>query len=208
MKDLVDWKKDVPQQPTFYVPVERQINTVGISGDFMFRSNLDPDVLRDLAIRSGREMSPSVELSWLISTEADLSRSNAPRRVMMWLLTSLGGLGLLLSALGVYAILDYAVARRTREVGIRMAMGAGRSQIRWLFLRHGVRLVANGLILGIAAAITAGIYTESLLYGVKPTDPWAFIAVALLLAAVALFACWLPARRAAKVDPMAALRYE
>jgi ABC-type antimicrobial peptide transport system permease subunit len=75
-------------------------------------------------------------------------------------------------------------------------------------LRHGVRLVANGLILGMAAAITAGIYMESLLYGVKPTDPWAFIAVGMLLAAVAVFACWLPARRAAKVDPMAALRYE
>ncbi|PYK97115.1 MAG: hypothetical protein DME19_17420, partial [Verrucomicrobia bacterium] len=151
---------------------------------------------------------PSVELRWLISIEADLSRSNAPRHVMMWLLISLGGLGLLLSALGVYAVLAYAVARRTREVGIRMALGAGRSQIRGVFLRHGVRLVANGLVLGIAAAITAGVYMESLLYGVKPTDPWAFAAVVLTLGAVGGIACWLPARRAARVDPVEALRYE
>lgn len=208
VKDMLDWKKDVPQQPTLYVPVERITKWPGSCGNFMFRSNLDPDVLRDLVIRFGHEMLPSVELRGLFSIEADLSRSTGPRRVMMWLLISLGGLGLLLSALGVYAVLAYAVARRTREVGIRMAMGAGRSQIRGLFLRHGVRLVANGLILGIAAAIAAGIYTESLLYGVKPTDPWAFIAVGVLLAVVALFACWLPARRAAKVDPMVALRHE
>jgi putative ABC transport system permease protein len=100
------------------------------------------------------------------------------------------------------------VARRTREVGIRMALGAGRSQMGGLFLRHGARLVANGLVLGIAAAIAAGIYMESLLYGVKPTDPWAFALVVLTLGAVGGIACWLPARRAAKVDPMVTLRHE
>ena len=208
VKDMMDWKKDVPQQPTFYIPVERNTKTVGFGGDFMIRSSLAPDVLRDLASRLGREMAPSVELNGLFSIEAELSRSTAPRRVMMWLLISLGGLGLLLSALGVYAVLAYAVARRTREVGIRMAMGASRSRIRGLFFRHGVRLVANGLVLGIAAAITAGVYMESLLYGVKPTDPWAFAAVVLTLGVVGGIACWLPARRAARVDPVEALRYE
>jgi len=84
------------------------ILALGIGGNFMIRSSLAPDVLRDLASRFGREMSPSVELIGLISIEADLSRSTAPRGVMMWLLISLGGLGLLLSALGVYAVLAYA----------------------------------------------------------------------------------------------------
>ena len=208
VKDMLDWQKDLPQQPTLYIPVERFTKSVDIGGNFMIRSSLAPDVLRDLASRFGREMSPSRELSSLISIEADLSRSTAPRGVMMWLLISLGGLGLLLSALGVYAVLAYAVARRTREVGIRMAMGASRSRIRGLFFRHGVRLVANGLVLGIAAAITAGVYMESLLYGVKPTDPWAFAAVVLTLGVVGGIACWLPARRAARVDPVKALRYE
>jgi len=205
---MLDWQKDLPQQPTLYIPVERITKSIDIGGNFMIRSSLAPDVLRDLASRFGRELSPSMELSSLISIEADLSRSTAPRGVMMWLLISLGGLGLLLSALGVYAVLAYAVARRTREVGIRMAMGASRSRIRGLFFRHGVRLVANGLVLGIAAAITAGVYMESLLYGVKPTDPWAFAAVVLTLGVVGGIACWLPARRAAQVDPVEALRYE
>jgi len=209
VKDIMAWKKDLPQQPTLYIPVERITTGFGYArGEFAIRSILGPDVLRDLAMRSGREMSPSIELNGLSCVEADLSRSTAPRGVMMWVLISLGGLGLLLSALGVYAVLDYAVARRTREVGIRIAMGAGRSQIRGLFLRHGVRLVANGLVLGIAAAITAGVYMESLLYGVKPTDPWAFAAVVLTLVVVGGIACWLPARRVARVDPVEALRYE
>src|SRR5439155_13131850 len=164
-------------------------------GDFMIRSNLGPDVLREMVVRLGREMLPSVELRALLSIEAELSRSTAPRRVMMWLLISLGGLGLLLSALGVYAVLAYAVTRRTQEVGIRMAMGAGRNRIRGLFFRHGVRLVANGLVLGIAAAITAGVYMESLLDGVKPTDRWRFAAVVLTHGVVGGIACWLPARR-------------
>jgi predicted permease len=208
VKDMLDWKKDVQQKPTLYIPVERITKTVGSCGDFMIRSDLDPDVLRDIVIRLGKEMLPSVELRALLSIEAELSRSTAPRRVMMWLLISLGGLGLLLSALGVYAVLAYAVARRTREVGIRMAMGAGRSQIRSLFLRHGIRLVANGLVLGTVAAVTAAQYVRSLLYGVEPADPWAFGAVLVLLGLAAGLACWLPARRAARVNPMEALRYE
>jgi len=208
VKDMVDWKKDIPQQPTLYIPVERTTRWAGRCGDFMFRSNLDPDVLRDLVIRFGREMLPSVELRALLSIETDLSCSTAPRRVMMWLLVSLGGLGLLLSALGVYAVLAYAVARRTREVGIRMAMGAGRSRIRSLFLRRGIRLVANGLVLGIVVAMTAAQYMRSLLYGVEPADPWAIGAVLLSLGIAAGLACWLPARRAARVNPMEALRYE
>ena len=208
VKDMMDWKKDVPQQPTLYIPLERNTKSVGIGGDFMIRSNLGPDVLREMVVRLGREMLPSVELRALLSIEAELSRSTAPRRVMMWLLISLGGLGLLLSALGVYAVLAYAVTRRTQEVGIRMAMGAGRNQIRSLFLRHGIRLVANGLVLGIVAAMTAAQYVRSLLYRVQPADPWAFGAVLLLLGLAAGLACWLPARRAACVNPMEALRYE
>src|SRR6266480_5429757 len=137
---MMDWQKDLPQQPTLYIPVERITKSIDIGGSFMIRSSLAPDVLRDLASRFGREMLPSVELRGLSSVEADLSRSTAPRGVMMWLLISLGGLGLLLSALGVYAVLAYAVARRTREVGIRMAMGASRNRIRRLFFRHGVQL--------------------------------------------------------------------
>ena len=139
---------------------------------------------------------------------AQLYRSTAPRRVMMWLLITLGCLGLLMSALGVYAVMAYSVVRRTREIGIRMAMGAGRSQIRNLFVGHGARLIANGIGLGVALAITAGHYMQSLLFGVSPADPLAFASILLTLGVAAGIACWLPARRAARVDPMEALRYE
>jgi predicted permease len=208
VKDMVDWKKDVPQQPTLYIPFERNTKTFGSGEDFVIRSDLDPGAVRDLVTRLGREMLPSVELEDLFSIEAELSRFTAPRRVMMWLLISLGGLGLLLSALGVYAVLAYAVARRTREVGIRMAMGAGRIQVRNLFIRHGVRLIVNGMVLGGMAAFALVHYMESLLYAVKASDPWAYAGVLLTLGTVAGIACFLPARRAANVDPMQALRYE
>jgi len=102
----------------------------------------------------------------------------------------------------------YSVTRRTREVSIRMAMGANRSQVRNLFFRQGVRLIVNGLILGVVLAITAGHYIKSLLFGVAPADPWAFGAVVLTLGAVGGIACLLPARRASKIGPMEALRYE
>jgi putative ABC transport system permease protein len=124
------------------------------------------------------------------------------------LLISLGGLGLLLSALGIYAVLAFAVARRIREVGIRMAMGAARGPIRALFLRRGLRLVLNGLMLGLIAAFTGAQYIQSLLFEVEPWDPWTAAAVLLLLGGAAGLACWLPARRAARVDPMTALRTE
>ena len=127
---------------------------------------------------------------------------------MMWLLVSLGGIGLLLSALGLYAVLAYSVTRRTREVGIRMAVGASRNQVRSLFLRRGVRLIVNGLILGIVLAISAGEYVRSLLFGVAPADPWALATVVVILGVVGGLACWLPARRAARIHPMEALRYE
>jgi len=128
--------------------------------------------------------------------------------VMMLLLDALGGLGLVLSALGVYAVMAYAVSRRTHEIGIRMAVGARREQIQYLFLRQGARLTPNGLLLGIIVAITAGHYSESLLFGVAPADPWVFAAVLLTLGYAGASACGLPARRAAQIDPMVALRCE
>jgi macrolide transport system ATP-binding/permease protein len=142
------------------------------------------------------------------SVESQLYASTAPRRSFMWLLNTMGALGLLLSALGVYAVMAYTVVRRTREIGVRMALGATRGHIARLILGRGGRLVLNGTVLGAVAAFSLAHYVESLLYQVKPADPWAFLGVLLTLGSVAGIACYLPARRAANVDPMAALRYE
>jgi putative ABC transport system permease protein len=118
------------------------------------------------------------------------------------------GVGLFLSAVGLYGVLAYSVARRTREIGIRMALGAQIDDVIRLILNQGLVLVALGGAMGMAAALATGRLLRAFLFGVSSTDPVAFVGVALLLATVSLFACWLPARRAAKVDPMEALRNE
>src|SRR5207244_6885673 len=209
VRNIKDLQLESEEKPVFYEPYERETELLsGGVGDYVVRSSGDFSQLRAALVQAGKEMLVPVELSDFYSIESQLHRATAPRRVMMWLLISLGGLGLLLSAVGVYAVLAYSVTRRTREIGIRMAMGASRSQVRNLFFRHGVRLIVNGLILGVILAITAGHYIESLLFGVAPADPWIFGAVALTLGTVGGIACLLPARRAARVDPMEALRYE
>jgi ABC-type antimicrobial peptide transport system permease subunit len=124
-------------------------------------------------------------------------------------LTMLGiaaSVALLLGVVGIYGVIAYIAAQRTREIGVRMALGAQASDVRRLFLGHGLKLVAAGLALGVAAALTLSRLMASLLFGVGPTDPVTYAAVSLLLGTVALVATWLPARRAARVDPVVALR--
>ena len=129
-------------------------------------------------------------------------------RVAATLLAALGTAALLLAAVGIYGVMAYAVGQRTREIGIRMALGARRSDVLALFLRRGMRLAVIGAGLGVAGALAAAPVLSSLLIGVTAGDPLTYLVVVLSLAGVALLACWLPARRAAGVDPMEALRYE
>ena len=131
-----------------------------------------------------------------------------PARMGAALLAAFGVLGLLLASVGLYGVVAYSVSQRTREVGIRMAIGASRRDVLSLVTREGMALVAAGLTLGITTALFAARGLGSLLYGIAPNDPLTFVAVALVLATVALAANLLPARRATRVDPMVALRYE
>jgi len=124
------------------------------------------------------------------------------------LVGSFAALAALLAAIGIYGVLSYAVRQRTREIGIRMSLGASRGRVLGEVLREGMRLAVLGLAVGIAGALAAGRVLASLLSEVKPGDPLIFVSTAGLLAVVALIACYLPARRAARLDPMAALRYE
>jgi ABC-type antimicrobial peptide transport system permease subunit len=113
---------------------------------------------------------------------------------------------LLLGVVGIYAVMTYAAAQRTREIGVRMALGAQIRDVRTMFLRHGLRLTAAGIALGLVVALALTRVMSAFLFGVGPTDPMTYVAVSATLAAVALLATYLPARRASRVDPLVALR--
>jgi ABC-type antimicrobial peptide transport system permease subunit len=140
--------------------------------------------------------------------EQVLAQSIAPRRFSMMLLTVFSVVALALASLGIYGLMSYVVAQSTREIGVRMALGAEVSDVLKLVLGQGMKLALVGVALGLVASLVLTRMMKTLLFGVSATDPLTFAAIALLLTGVALLACWLPARRATNVDPMIALRVE
>jgi predicted permease len=137
-----------------------------------------------------------------------LDRSIAMRWFNAVMVSLFAGSSLLLAMLGIYGVIAWTVRQRTREIGVRMALGAQRSAVLSLVLRNGLRLAGAGIVLGLGGAMVLSRLMSSLLFGVDPTDPVAFATAPLLLVSAVLLACWLPARHAANVDPMEALRYE
>jgi ABC-type antimicrobial peptide transport system permease subunit len=130
------------------------------------------------------------------------------RKFVMLLLGQFAAVALVLAGVGLFGVLSYAVSRRTREIGVRMALGARAADVLGMVVRQGMTLTAIGLVIGAGAALAATRAMAGLLFGIGASDPPTYLALALVLAGVALFACWLPARRAARVDPMVALRAE
>ena len=137
-----------------------------------------------------------------------LGNAIARQRLTLVLLVGFGLLALLLAAVGIYGVISYSVSQRTRELGIRIALGASASDVLRLIVGQGMKLTLAGIALGLLSAFVVTRWMETLLFGVRATDPLTFSVIAPLLTAVALVACWLPARRATKVDPMVALRDE
>jgi len=137
-----------------------------------------------------------------------IDESLAPRKMQATLLGGFAGLALLLSALGIYAVLSYAVTQRTQEIGVRMALGAQSRDVLRLVVAQGIRLFLIGAAIGLTAALALTPLLGHWLYGIGANDPASFAGVTIVLAVVTFVACWLPARRATRVDPMVALRYE
>jgi ABC-type antimicrobial peptide transport system permease subunit len=140
--------------------------------------------------------------------EQVLSASVGQQRFTMLLMGLFAGLALVLALLGIYAVMSYLVAQRSHEIGIRLALGAGMNDVLQLILKTGLSLTLAGVVIGLGAAWALTRFLSSLLFGISATDAWTFVGVSLLLTLVALVACYLPARRATKVDPLKALRYE
>lgn len=175
---------------------------------FLARTSTSPETLVPAIREAIHKVDPALTLSRVTTTEEIVSRSLAERRFAMLLMCCLAAMGTALAALGIYGVLSYAVSCRIQEIGIRVALGAPRGSVMRVTVGEGLKWVATGGGIGLVLSLVAAWILRSFLFGVSSFDPLTFGAVALLLATVALFACWLPARRAARVDSMEALRCE
>ena len=155
-----------------------------------------------------RRVAPDLPIASTLTMDEAVAASVATPRFRMWLLVLFATTATLIAACGLYGLMAYAVAQRRREIGVRMALGAARRDVLRLVLTRALRIVVFGLIVGLAGAVGVTRVLQTFLFGVTPTDPLVFTAVTLLLLAVGLMAAWLPARRATRIDPWAALRAE
>jgi putative ABC transport system permease protein len=200
---------DVPVKGEMYLPYG-QVTPWDFYAprDLAIRTNGDPASLAGAVRQAIRSVDPDQPVSNVATMEEVLGREASQRRLGMILLSAFAVLALLLASLGIYGVLAYFVAQHRNEIGVRLALGATPASILLLVLRKGMKLTLLGVAIGLAASFVLTRLMTSLLFGVKAVDPVAYVAVPLLLAFVAFLACWIPARRAAKVDPMVALRYE
>jgi predicted permease len=198
------WSLTEDPQPHFYEPFAQAYEADMV---LLVRSASDPRSILPALTREVRALDP--ELPVEANTMAEhLGFALLPQRIGAAVLGVFGAVGALLAALGLYGVMSYAVSRRTAEIGIRMALGARAQDVRMLVVRRALALTLTGLGLGLAGALAATRVLASFLVDVSPTDPATLVSVAVLFTAVALLASWLPARRAAAVDPMRALRSE
>jgi putative ABC transport system permease protein len=175
---------------------------------YVMRTSQDPSMMANTLRSAIRELDPELPLANVLTMREILSESLGSRRFQTSLAGVFAGAALLLACLGIYGVISYSVARRTNEMGIRIALGAQASQVSMLVLRQGIRPVIGGLLVGVAAALAAGQLIRSFLFGTEARDPASISAVVVLQLVIAAVACWAPARRASGIDPMAALRDE
>ncbi|HEX5227534.1 MAG TPA: ABC transporter permease [Bryobacteraceae bacterium] len=194
-------------RPFFYVPLAQNFLSTRA---LQVRSSVAPETLIEPLRAKLHELAPDLPVMQLETMRQTLSGSNGLQvfRFGAQIATTVGVIGLILAIVGIYGVVSFTAAQRTREIGIRMALGGSAREVLGLILGQGIRLVAIGLALGVVATLGLTRVMARLLIGVSPSDPLTYASIGLLLAAVALAACWIPARRATRVDPGVALRYE
>jgi len=197
---------DAEALPAFYVSY-RQSSTFPIM-NFLVRSQNDPASLTLSVQRALQTLDARVVVFNVRPFEDFVADSVTPRRFNLWLLGAFAVLAVVLALAGIYGTMSYAVAQRTRELGIRVALGAQRRDVLKLIVGEGMKLIVVGIGIGMLGAFALTRLMKSLLFAVSASDPLTFVVIALLLMSIALLACWFPARRATKVDPLVALRYE
>jgi putative ABC transport system permease protein len=172
------------------------------------RSSAPASTVVNALRRELRELDPALPLVKIRTMDEVVSAAQSRPRSLTLLLTLFSIVAVVLAALGIYGVISYSVAQRTKEFGVRMALGAQRSDVLGIVLRRGMLLTVIGVIIGLAGAFVLTRFLSVLLFGITPTDPLTFAAVSLLLMLIAFLASYIPARRATNVDPMLALRYE
>jgi putative ABC transport system permease protein len=193
-------------RPYIYFPIPQ--NNRQIFGTLVLRTAVPPETLRENLRQAIWKVDPDQPVWKIRTVQYLIDRDLSPNRFVMTLMIAFAGLALLLTAIGTYGVISYSVSQRTQEIGVRMALGATSGDVLRLVVRQGTTLATVGAAIGSLSALAGGRFMRKLLYGVSAGDPLTFFCVLSVLMAIAFLACYLPARRAASVDPMIALRYE
>lgn len=195
--------------PTFYAPFAQKAEIMKfLSFNLVARTEQDPLTVVRAISNQIHQLDRNQVLARISSMDDVVAKSLAPRRAPVWLMGVFSGIALFLAAIGIYGVLSFYVLQRRHEIGLRMALGAQRANVLQLILGHAAKLIAAGVAIGLVAAFSASRVLTSMLFGVTPTDIPTFLGVSLLLAALALLACAVPASRATRVDPLVVLRNE
>jgi predicted permease len=194
--------------PEMYVPYTQKPWPSMLRMQVAVRTLADPTSVTGSVRSAIHSVDPDLPMAKIATLTTLADNSMAQPRFSMFLFASLGVLALLLASVGMYGVISYSVAQRTQEIGVRMALGAGKPDLLRMILRQGLQLAAAGVLLGLAIAYGLTRVLASLLFGVQAADPFTFGGVAMILLLIALAATWYPARRAAAVEPVEALRYQ
>jgi predicted permease len=194
---------DKPARAVMFFPFAQEL---AFAGSFVIRTDSNPSQLAATVTRIVQRIAPNSPLQHMMTVAQIKDQSLAPRRLNAELVSSLGILAVIIATVGIAGVLAFSVSARTQEIGIRMSLGADQARVQRMILSEGGRLLVTGVALGIAGAFFGVSVLRGLLFGVAPRDPVTFIAVALSMAAIGLLACWIPAIRAARIDPAVTMR--